>query len=128
MPNSFYYYLRGTWLDRLLLSLLLLGIISIGFVFSQGKNVGVSIFHGQTLVAWYPLPQKAVIQLDVQGELGVSTLKIDGMHVRFLSSPCKNQYCVAQHDQHSVGQMAACVPNRVMFMIDGESSLDVILE
>jgi len=129
MSKTFTYYLWGHWTDRLLLLCCVLGISYFWVAMSHGQTqLSVSIFHDQQLIAWYPLPQNKIIILNLEGHMGVSRLQIDQSHVRFLSSPCKNQYCVAQAAKHSSGQVVACVPNHLMFLIDGESSLDAILE
>jgi hypothetical protein len=63
----------------------------------------------------------AVETVTVAGPLGDTVVAIQGGQIRVLSSPCANQTCVAAGAIHAPGQWAACLPNRVMVFVLGES-------
>ena len=73
--------------------------------------------QGNQIVATLSLNQDRLI--DVAGPLGVSKIEIKQGKVRFLSSPCANQYCVHQGWLHRAGQAAICLPNRVSLELLG---------
>ena len=73
--------------------------------------------QGNQIVATLSLNQDRLI--DVTGPLGVSKIEIKQGKVRFLSSPCANQYCVHQGWLHHAGQAAICLPNRVSLELLG---------
>ena len=73
--------------------------------------------QGNQIVATLSLNQDRLI--DVAGPLGVSKIEIKQGKVRFLSSPCANQYCVHQGWLHHAGQAAICLPNRVSLELLG---------
>ena len=90
------------------------------------------IYHGDTLVATYPLPQKGEnpIHLQVKGELGLSEIIIDQQGARIASSPCPTQRCVLSGPHRHAGDLIACVPNRILITLRGhtESTYDAIVE
>jgi len=127
--KSFRHVILGNWSDRFLFFVVLSLIGYLWFsLYQDDEQASVSIYYEKQLVAWYPLPQNKVIQLNVLGYLGLSRLQIDVDGVQFLSSPCQTQYCVAQSKKHQAGQITVCAPNHVMFVIHGESSLDAITQ
>ena len=73
--------------------------------------------QGNQIVATLSLNQDRL--MDVTGPLGVSKIEIKQGKVRFLSSPCANQYCVHQGWLHHAGQAAICLPNRVSLELLG---------
>ena len=77
----------------------------------------LQIRQGNQIVATLSLNQDRLI--DVTGPLGVSKIEIKQGKVRFLSSPCANQYCVHQGWLHHAGQAAICLPNRVSLELLG---------
>lgn len=63
--------------------------------------------------------------LDVAGPLGMSRIHIHQGRVRFVSSPCRNQYCVHQGWLARAGQAALCLPNQVgLELMDSEKPYD----
>ena len=128
-------FLKGTWTDRLILIISLVGIISLWFIIQARIAAGpamADIYHGDTLVATYPLPQKGEnpIHLQVKGELGLSEIIIDQQGARIASSPCPTQRCVLSGPHRHAGDLIACVPNRILITLRGhtESTYDAIVE
>ena len=77
----------------------------------------LTIRVGDAVYGSYSLNQQRV--LEVPGPLGTSRIVIEQSKVRFLSSPCRNQYCVHQGWLHRAGQVAMCLPNRVSVELQG---------
>jgi len=127
--------LKGTWVDRLILLISLGTIISLWFFIQARIAAGpamADIYHGDTLVATYPLPQKGEppIHLQVVGELGLSDIMINQQGARFATSPCPSQRCVLSGPHRHAGDLIACVPNRILITLRGhsESAFDAIVE
>jgi len=127
--------LKGTWVDRLILLLLLGAIVSLWFMIQARIAAGpamADIYHGDILVASYPLPQKGEppVHLQVKGELGLSDIVIDQQGARFTASPCPSQRCVLSGPHRHAGDMIACVPNRILITLRGhsDSAFDAIVE
>lgn len=53
------------------------------------------------------------------GPLGDTLVEISGGQARVVSSPCRNQTCVAMPPVRRHGQWTACLPNQVMISVDG---------
>ncbi len=112
----------GTWADRLLL-LLMLTCIGISWQFvhalAGGGEAMVDIYHGHRLLAQYPLHVDRPVHFMARGELGASEIVIDDRGVHFLESPCRNKLCILAGHKHKIGDMIACVPNRILVAIRG---------
>ncbi|GMO41244.1 MAG: NusG domain II-containing protein [Termitinemataceae bacterium] len=57
-------------------------------------------------------------EISVAGPLGVTVVRTDLGGARVLSSPCKNQTCVACASINENAQWIACLPNRVIITIE----------
>ncbi len=115
-------WLSGTWGDRLLL-LIMLACIGFSWHFvhalAGGGEAMVDIYHGHRLLAQYPLHARRPVHFMARGELGVSEIVIDNRSVHFLESPCRNKLCILAGHKHKIGDMIACVPNRILVAIRG---------
>ena len=124
--------MKGTWADRFLLLLVLSGIaVSWQFVHALAGNgeAMVTIYHGQTRLAQYPLHTRKHIHFMAHGELGDSEIVIADGNVFFLKSPCRNKLCVLAGHKHKIGDMIACVPNRILVAINGAAKrFDAVVE
>jgi hypothetical protein len=67
-------------------------------------------------------PVNAVGTVRVAGPLGDTVVEIGGGRARIVSSPCRNQLCVAAPPVYRHGQWIACLPNQVMARVDGSSA------
>jgi len=124
--------MKGTWADRLLLALVLIGIgISWQYIHAlagDGKAM-VTIYHGRTQLAQYPLRAQKPVHFTAKGELGDSEIVIDGNGVFFLDSPCRNKLCILAGHKHEIGDIIACVPNRILVAISGAAKrFDAVVE
>ena len=90
------------------------------------------VYHADTLLATYALPVAgaAAVHLQVEGELGISDITIDATGARISSSPCTSQRCVLAGAHRHAGDIIACVPNRILIILRGQSStgFDAIVE
>lgn len=82
----------------------------------------VRIRTGDKIFATLSLNQDHTVQ--VTGPLGTSQIIIQHGKVRFIESPCRNQYCVHQGWLSRAGQAAVCLPNRVSVELLGEKRFD----
>ncbi|GAV19672.1 hypothetical protein MMIC_P0623 [Mariprofundus micogutta] len=133
--HSMLMLLKGSKVDRLLLCVSLLAIVISWFVIQSRIAAGpavAEIYHGQVLLATYPLPQpgEAAQRLHIEGELGTSEVLLDQEGVRIVSSPCTTQHCVQSGVHRHAGDMIACVPNRILITVRGKSAstYDAIVE
>jgi len=125
--------LKGTWVDRLLLLMALIAVMG-AWQWVQA-SVGAStpmvhIYHGKTLLASYPLTAKKPVDYHAQGDIGGAEVVIEDGHVRIIHSTCATKACVLSGEHHQLGDMIACVPNRILVLIAGEKSrqLDAVTQ
>ncbi|MES0371773.1 MAG: NusG domain II-containing protein, partial [Mariprofundaceae bacterium] len=101
--QSLWHWFKGSWTDRLLLLISLIGIFYawqwIHNEVSSGPPL-VMIYHDDQLLARYPFPQDGEpIHFHAEGEIGTSEIIISSEGVRFLSSPCTTQYCISRGER-----------------------------
>jgi len=134
--HSLWFWLKGSWTDRVILLISVVGIIYawqwIHAEVSSGPAM-VQIFHDETLLAQYPFPEPGKsIHFNAEGELGISEIIINAEGIHFSSSPCTTQFCVANGHRSESGDIIACVPNRILATIKGShvngSHFDAIVE
>lgn len=133
--QSFASHLKGRWGDRLLLLAMLIMIALLWQYVRASIGSGpamAEIYHGDTLIAEYPLPGSAdsPLHLDVEGDLGLSEIVIDQQGARIASSPCPSQRCVLAGPHNHAGDIIACVPNRILIALRGgnHSRFDAMVE
>ncbi len=51
--------------------------------------------------------------ISIQGHLGESLIKVADGRIRFITSPCRNEYCIQAGWLTKGGDFIACLPNRV---------------
>lgn len=107
--------LIGDWLT------IILGIALVVFLFANlwsfAPAAKLRIRQGDHIIGTYSLNQTRIF--NVHGPLGNSMISIKAGQVRFVSSPCHNQYCVHQGWLKHVGQAAICLPNQVSIELLG---------
>jgi hypothetical protein len=57
----------------------------------------------------------------VEGRLGTTTIRIDERGARFIQSPCADKKCIESKPIKDAGEIAVCIPNRVMIRVLGEN-------
>ncbi len=124
--------LAGRPADRLLLALTLACIMLIWQMVHArlaGGEPMVAVYHGQTLLARYPLHVQHPIRFEVLGDLGPADIEIDPRGVRFTDSPCHGKNCIRAGHRHRIGDVIACVPNRILVAIVGtQRAFDAVAE
>lgn len=119
--KSFPKPLPGDWL--VLAACLALVVVLFATLWHPEQAARLQIRNGDHIYATLSLNQKRI--LDVPGPRGISRVTIDQGRVRFLSSPCRNQYCVHQGWLSRAGQAAVCLPNQVSLeLMGGDKSYD----
>jgi hypothetical protein len=68
---------------------------------------------------WY-FPVDAEETVVVKGPLGDTVIKIEDKRARVESSPCANKTCITTGAVSAHGQWAACLPNKVLLLIEGK--------
>jgi len=119
-------FLKGTWVDRLILVIALIVILA-SWLWVQdlmeASTPMVHVYHGKTLLATYPLNANQSIHFHAQGDVGGAEVVIEDGYVRIIHSTCASKACVLSGEHHQLGDMIACVPNRILVVIDGQKSL-----
>ncbi len=111
----------------LLLVLLAIGMAAYQLRHDAGSTPMVHIYHAQTLLATYPLQSKQAIHFIAHGDVGTSEVWIERGKVRIIHSSCRTKACVLSGEHHRIGDMIACVPNRILVTIEGKQhALDAI--
>lgn len=109
-----------TLADKLLIAILAtltLFSYSIGSSGKQGTEVRIEV-EGKT-VGIYSLRKEGIY--NISGALGDSVISVKDEKASFVSSPCKNKVCIHQGEIGKSGQMAACLPNKVVARVVGEN-------
>ena len=76
-----------------------------------------ALIQGQNRTWVFPLDADETV--NVQGPLGITVVRLHEAQAWVESSPCGNQTCVTTGRIHALGSWAACLPNRVLLMIEG---------
>jgi hypothetical protein len=106
--------------DRILIaSLAILTLFSYSIASGGKQGEEIRVEADGRVVGAYSLKSERV--LEIKGVLGKSRIAVKGGRASFLSSPCKNKVCIHQGEVGKSGQMAACLPNRVVVRVLGGS-------
>ena len=60
-------------------------------------------------------------EIDVEGPLGITKVKIAGGAASVIDSPCANKLCISQGAASKPNQWIACLPNKVFVKIEGRT-------
>ena len=88
-----------------------------GIGFSKGDWVVVEV--NQNEVARLALAIDQTTQ--VKGPLGLTKVEVKKGRARIIRSPCKNKVCIKSGYIRYADRLAACIPNRVVVRIVGET-------
>ena len=112
---------RLTRLDRKLVSVLALLVLgSFLLPLSQGVGMQVVVSSADKILFVAPLNQDQLVELS--GPLGISRLEISAGAAGVLSSPCAQKICIGMGQVRHSGDLLACVPNRLVIRIEGETA------
>lgn len=107
--------LFGDWL--IITAATVLVIFLFANLWSFAPATKLRIRQGDKIIGTYSLNQ--IKTLNIHGPLGNSVIGIQNGKVRFLRSPCHNQYCVHQGWLNHAGEAAICLPNQVSLELLG---------
>lgn len=107
--------LIGDWI--LFFAALLLVIFLFKTYWHSETATKLQIRQGDKVYASLSLNQSRILL--IHGPLGDSKISIQNGQVRFVSSPCRNQYCVHQGWLKHSGQVAICLPNQISLELLG---------
>jgi hypothetical protein len=99
-----------------LLALCLTGFTAFSTYLKPHNNLRVLI-EGQNQKWIFPIDAEETV--DVQGPLGTTVVRIYGSQAWVESSPCDNKICVGAGHLNNNGEFAACLPNNVLVVIEG---------
>lgn len=112
--------------DILLAALIAATAVCLLFLFPKTQGARADIYRDGTLYASYLLSDiEDTVILTVEGKY-TSVIELSGEGARFASSDCPERACVHAGLISRGGEMAACVPNRVLITISGETAYDAV--
>jgi len=102
-----------------LLALCLTGFSFIS-IYVKPQNNSQVIIEGRSQKWIFPLEAEETV--NVQGPIGTTVVRIHENHVWVESSPCGNKLCIGAGHLHNNGEFAACLPNNVLVVIEGNNA------
>ena len=99
-----------------LLALSLTGSSFFSTYLKPHNNLQVLI-EGQNQKWIFPLDAEEIV--NVRGPLGTTVVRIYGGRAWVESSPCDNKICIGAGHLNNNGEFAACLPNNVLVVIEG---------
>ncbi len=110
-----YFTRADIFLVAVLLILSLVSFASVRHFTPSGKHVMVEV-EGRLVLE---LSFNRDVTETVTGPLGKTVVVIENGAVRIQNSPCPHRYCVRMGKLRHRGEIAVCVPNRVVVTIRG---------
>ena len=104
--------------DSLILALLLLASLA-GVLWSFSVEPGQQFIVTDGEQVLYLAPLSRFGRVDVQGPLGTTRLVVDAQGVRISDAPCPLKLCMQMGPVRQVGELIACVPNRILVQVEG---------
>ena len=99
------------------------------FTLNQSKAQMVTIKTRMGKPFRLPLPKgKPNKKVNVKGPLGTTLIELSQEGVRFVTSPCPHGVCVNMGLLTKSGHSGACVPNRIIVHLEGQSQLDAVTQ
>jgi hypothetical protein len=92
-----------------------------------GSTPAVAAFIDSAAGSDGPWPLTSPRTIEYTGPLGVTVVEIGPSAARILSSPCRHQICVNSGWIQHTGEVAVCLPNRLILRLvgDGGSTPDL---
>jgi hypothetical protein len=106
-----------------LLALSLTGVSAFSIYIKPQNRLQVLI-EGQNQKWIFPLDAEETI--NAQGPLGTTVVRIHENQVWVESSPCDNKVCISTGHLRNNGEFAACLPNNVLIVIEGNDASEKI--
>ena len=115
--------------DAVIVALLLVGAAGIWGLFAaqQTGSLYGEIWQDGKQIHQIRLSDSYENTIVVTGENYTDTIEISGSKMRFVSADCPDRVCVHTGWISKSGQLAVCIPNRVMIRITGgEAEVDAV--
>lgn len=106
---------RGDWLVVGTL-LLLAGLGLLGWLLVPAGS-RLLVGNGQEILYRAELPIIETVALE--GPLGTTRLMVDAAGARIIEAPCPLKICMTMGPAHRVGDLIACLPNRILVEVRG---------
>ena len=103
-------------------ALLLAGSVIISFLLPLKQGVGARVLVERDGEIIYTADLHQDQQVELQGPLGTTVLKIKDDAARVISSPCPQKICIGLGEARHPGDLLACVPNRLVIRIEGDGT------
>ncbi len=103
----------------LLLAILLLLVALAGLVRMASAPAGARVVVSDGERVLYTAALDEVKDVDLEGPLGVTRLRIDAQGARILASPCPLKVCMGMGPARRDGELLACLPNRILVEVVG---------
>lgn len=97
--------------------ILFLTIFSFFYLYATREEVCNVIIQYADKEWIYPLEKD--IDVEIEGKIGITKLRIKDKEVSVISSPCPHKTCVNSPPLKNVGDWNACLPNQVFIYIRG---------
>lgn len=99
--------------------LLLAAAAALPFLLAPSGALTCEIRQGDSVVRRVRLADGYADTITIKGETVTNVIEISGKTVRFASSDCPDQVCVRTGTLTRAGQIAVCLPNRVVVRLVG---------
>lgn len=103
---------------------ILLGLTVFSYFYFYSNSSGTVKVKTDNGVYKYSIAEKQEIKLS--GPLGDTVLLIENNEVKITTSACPNKTCVHQGAVSKGSDVLACLPNKVIITIEGESEVDAL--
>lgn len=90
-------------------------VFSFFYVYALGEEACSLVIKYQQKEWIYPVDKDA--ELEIEGAIGITKIRIKDGQVSVLSSACPQKTCVASPALKNVGDWNACLPNQVFLYI-----------
>jgi len=108
------------WDVAIILIALCLTGFSVFTTYVKPKNILEVKIEGPNQKWIFPMDAEETV--NVRGPLGTTVVRIHEKQVWVESSPCENKICVNAGHLRDDGEFAACLPNKVVIMIEGKDA------
>lgn len=86
------------------------------FIYSSSESTLYLIIKTPKGEWIYPMDQEADIA--VEGEIGITSIKIENETASVIHSPCSNKTCITAPSIKNAGEWNACLPNKVFLYVE----------
>lgn len=97
-------------------------VFSFFYVYALGEESSNVIIKYKEKKWIYPIDKDT--EIDIEGAIGITKIRIKDKQVVVVSSACPNKTCLASPALKKVGDWNACLPNQVFLYIKSETDVD----